>query len=58
MLYPQNGGRIVTIDSVTSIYTMYTRNLSYRGKHSRDIFRVRTIVLYTKVDDHSISVIN
>jgi len=24
MLYPQNGGRIVAIDSVTSLHTMYT----------------------------------
>jgi len=29
MLYPQNGDRIVAIDSVTSLYPMYTNTVSY-----------------------------
>ena len=27
MLYPQNGDSFVTIDSVTSLYTMYTHTV-------------------------------
>ena len=30
MLYPQNGDRIVTIDSVTSLPYVYDPNLCYR----------------------------
>jgi len=36
MLYPQNGDRIVTIDSVTSLHPMYTRSSSKRDNR-RDV---------------------
>jgi len=36
MLYPQNGDRIVAIDSVTSLHPMYVKNSRHR-KHLHDV---------------------
>jgi len=51
MLYPQNGDRIVAIDSVTSLHPVYFEN--WNGTVLRDLIQVLKLYLTYNQNQHA-----